>query len=299
MTEPIVVGVDDTAASVTALHVAAAEAALRSRPLRIVHALLWPLPTFHMPEAPQPQDKEAITLLAQANNMVAAAVERVRITNPALTISADVIIGQPAPVLRAASRTAFMLIIGSRNLGTIDRLLMGSVSTHLAAHAACPVLVSRGRPNPSGNILLVLDETPPSSAAIHAAFEAAGLRGSGLDAMHTRRHHSIRLADHLPEGRLTTLPETQEDRVDASIADRPRPRAAVEAREQFMVGGVHHSMIENTKHAQLAVISQRHARFARALFPTTKRILAHHAHCPVLVVPNRHDAATLAWPAQQ
>ncbi|PZM91009.1 MAG: universal stress protein UspA, partial [Actinobacteria bacterium] len=39
---PVVVGVDGSAAGLTAVRMAAREAALRRRPLRLVHALIWP-----------------------------------------------------------------------------------------------------------------------------------------------------------------------------------------------------------------------------------------------------------------
>ncbi|MEV1147848.1 universal stress protein, partial [Micromonospora sp. NPDC049799] len=40
---PVVVGVDGSAAALDAVRVAAREAAYRQRPLRVVHAFIWPL----------------------------------------------------------------------------------------------------------------------------------------------------------------------------------------------------------------------------------------------------------------
>lgn len=34
-----------------------------------------------------------------------------------------------------------VLIVGSRGMGTIKRLMIGSVSDHLVHHAACPVVI--------------------------------------------------------------------------------------------------------------------------------------------------------------
>jgi nucleotide-binding universal stress UspA family protein len=34
-------------------------------------------------------------------------------------------------------------VVGSRNLGAVERLLQGSVSEHIASHAATTVLVAR------------------------------------------------------------------------------------------------------------------------------------------------------------
>jgi nucleotide-binding universal stress UspA family protein len=43
----------------------------------------------------------------------------------------------------AEAEGADLIVIGSRTLGPIGRLLLGSVSSHVLAHARCPVLVLR------------------------------------------------------------------------------------------------------------------------------------------------------------
>jgi nucleotide-binding universal stress UspA family protein len=49
--------------------------------------------------------------------------------------------GHPAQVLLEASRSADMLIVGSRGSGGFSELRLGSVSSVCAEHATCPVLV--------------------------------------------------------------------------------------------------------------------------------------------------------------
>lgn len=49
--------------------------------------------------------------------------------------------GQPHKTLINAAATADMVVVGSRGHGGFVGLLLGSVSTAVAAHASCPVLV--------------------------------------------------------------------------------------------------------------------------------------------------------------
>ena len=57
-------------------------------------------------------------------------------TVPEVTVS--VTEGDPAEELVKASRDADLLVVGSRGSGGFARLLMGSVSSQVTHHAACP-----------------------------------------------------------------------------------------------------------------------------------------------------------------
>jgi nucleotide-binding universal stress UspA family protein len=49
----------------------------------------------------------------------------------------------PARALVAAARTAQLLVVGSRGRGSLQRLLMGSVSHEVLLHITCPTIVTR------------------------------------------------------------------------------------------------------------------------------------------------------------
>lgn len=67
----------------------------------------------------------------------------VREVEQGVTIEARAIEGKPAAVLIEASRDALVLVVARRGLGGFDRLMMGSVSEQVVAHAHCDVLVTR------------------------------------------------------------------------------------------------------------------------------------------------------------
>jgi nucleotide-binding universal stress UspA family protein len=49
--------------------------------------------------------------------------------------------GGPVEELIEASRTADLLVLGSRGAGGFARLLMGSIATQVAHHAYCPIVI--------------------------------------------------------------------------------------------------------------------------------------------------------------
>ena len=65
------------------------------------------------------------------------------------------------------------MVIGDRGLGGVAGLLVGSVAFALAAQS-CPVVVVRGRADATGGPVVVgIDGSPVSEAALAFAFEAA------------------------------------------------------------------------------------------------------------------------------
>jgi nucleotide-binding universal stress UspA family protein len=63
-------------------------------------------------------------------------------TVPDVLVSVET--GDAAEELVRASSDAEMLVVGSRGSGGFAKLLMGSVSSQVTHHAACPVVVVPG-----------------------------------------------------------------------------------------------------------------------------------------------------------
>jgi nucleotide-binding universal stress UspA family protein len=96
---------------------------------------------------------------------VDTAVARARSTAPDIQVTGATITGDPVPVLIEQSWTAGLVAVGDRGLGGFTGLLVGSVAVQLAAHAARPVLVARGRATPPWDVLVGVDGSPPRGSS--------------------------------------------------------------------------------------------------------------------------------------
>ncbi|MCB1013682.1 MAG: universal stress protein [Acidimicrobiales bacterium] len=136
----VVVGVDDSPGSDRALRWAVAEAAAHGRE---VHAVLaWELPTIGaFGIDPQPVDFDALAEgAAQVLARVLARVED-EAREQGVTVTGEVVHGHPRHVLLECAGDADLLVVGSRGMGGVKGLLLGSVSSYCATHAPVPVAV--------------------------------------------------------------------------------------------------------------------------------------------------------------
>lgn len=284
--EPIVAGVDGLPQGTAAAEVAAREAALRGTSLRIVHGFIWP--EMHVPLGPPEQGPAEGGLRHQAEQFVADAVGRARSTVPGVDVNGEVVTGAPGQALVGRSDDAAMIVIGDRGLGAFTGLLVGTVASHLAAHARCPIMVVRGRPRPGGPILLATDGSAEIEPAIGFAFQEAALRGAAITALHVwrqplpRRHGEIVFPVY-DEG----LVQSAEERVlaDTLAAWRDKfPQVPVSPR--VVHGRVRHTIVEATGQAQLVVVGSRgNGGLTGLLRGSVSQAVLHHAACPVVIVP--------------
>ena len=144
----IVVGVDGSEHSHLALGWALHEAAQRRVPLTVVSVrqlpvrpatdIYWAGPDLPGDGLGEDVQRQAAERLQEFVDKVAAdTAENVA------SITVTAVLGDPAEELIRASRDADLLVVGSRGSGGFARLLLGSVSSKVVHHAACPVVVIR------------------------------------------------------------------------------------------------------------------------------------------------------------
>ena len=134
----IVVGIDGSPEADAALRFAYAEAKLRGLDLRIVCA--WEPPTAsYVGEAFAATPDAFLEAEHHADDVLQAALERLPADD--VRVEAIAIEGRAATVLIDQAADAELLVLGSRGGGATKRLLLGSVSTDVAHHTPCPLVI--------------------------------------------------------------------------------------------------------------------------------------------------------------
>ncbi|MBB5159759.1 universal stress protein [Saccharopolyspora phatthalungensis] len=264
--QSVVVGVDGSESSVQAALWAAAEAARLAVPAHLVL----------VNDDPAREDfaKQAVRDIA----------ERCHREYPELTITDEVAVGHPAEELVRRSDTAQLVVVGSRGHGVFRDALLGAISTSVAAHARCPVVVVRGHATVPGPVVVGVDNSPGSRIAVHYAFDAASRRQTDLVAVQA-----------LPDAYFTVgaypAPDRQEiqNRADLHLAeqlsgwcaDYPDVTVHREVANQHPVS----TLCDAARQAQLLVVGHRgRGGFAGLLLGSVANGVLHHAPCPVAVI---------------
>lgn len=136
---PVVVGVDGSPDSESALGFAFEAAARQCAPLLAVRA--WADETNH-PVLAMLLDETATDRLEQ--EALDQALEAWRQKFPGVDVRTRVVHGPAAGVLVDETSDARLAVVGSRGRGGLAGLVLGSVSQALLHHAHCPVAVVRG-----------------------------------------------------------------------------------------------------------------------------------------------------------
>lgn len=282
MERPLVVGVDGSDGSLSAVDWAVDEAARHGLPLRLVHGSLWERYEARTPSVGL--DRPAGQVMA--DHIVASAAERAGRRNPDVKVSTDVLLADAADALLHQDNNTAALVTGSRGHGELKGLLLGSVGLAVAARAHCPVIVVRGdQAGLTGahqRILLGAGDPAAGEEATRFAFREAEARGSVLDVVRAWRcpaHESTGAPDHAARAR-TELDELLRD----AMADHPRVRVRPAAVE----GPARKVLVHRSAAADLVVVGarRRQGHFGLQL-GTVAHTLLHHAECPVAVVPQR------------
>lgn len=271
MTIPLVVGVDGSEASLEAVDWAAEEAMRHDVPLRLLHAAAG---------------------AGEAAGVVDAAAGRARTAAPTVPLSSRVLHEEAAVALAAEGRNALALVLGSRGLGGLPGMLLGSVGLAVAARADCPVVVVRGaaehRHAGFATVVVGVEEGEGSGTAVDFALREARARSCRLVAVHAWSPSAGALTT--PQAPSWYALEAQR-RPPARVLDDALRDPLERYRDATVVrrvvrGPARQALLEAAADADLLVVGARRRKGHWGLqLGLTSHAVLHHAPCPVAVVP--------------
>jgi len=195
--------------------------------------------------------------------------------------------GLPSAVLVRASGPTALTVVGSHGHARPSGVLLGSVSQHVARHAAGPVVVVREPVNPRAERIVVgMDGSAASTHALEFACAEAASTGRPVSALYGRRPADVRRSTPQaasPGGTGGTWP-----------LERWMSQALADVREKFPNVRLHGEAVEvaaaraladaSTAAALVVVGSRGRGAFAELLLGSVAQAVLQHAQCPVAVV---------------
>jgi len=289
---PVVAGVDGSADAQLAVDLAAWEADRRHAPLRLVYGFR-PVYVCGVATIGYDLDRQVRDL----DNMLIAESARVARRYPDLPVATEVVQGAPASVLLDESAAAQLVVVGSRGRGGFASLLPGSVSAQVATYATSPVIVMRPpaargtRDIPgSGPVVLGIDGSTGSAAAVEFAFDEAAARGTGLIAVYPW--------GVMPYDAGDDDPRVEQHTADTALADAlaawqdKYPEVPVSHRAVHSLVPVH-TILDQSADAGLIVVGRRgRGGFAGLSLGSVGDGLVRHAKAPVAVVHTHHTTTS-------
>ncbi|MGW7444068.1 universal stress protein [Kitasatospora sp. NPDC054795] len=290
MTRCVLAGIDGSPQSEAAALWAAAEARRRGCALRLLHA--WPWLDAGNENVSRPGD-----LRPRALDALRGIGDRIRHDDPDLPVEVAVISDDPVDGLISAAKGQELLVLGSRGLGGLAGLLVGSVGLAVAAGATIPTVLVRLGQAPAERPAAV-DATrevlvglggEPSDAVVGFAAAEAELRGCRLRVVHGW--------DLVPAwaygGLVPPLVDPVEQEATETALISPvliglrEKHPGVDIVEDIRLGGGARALLEASTHADLVVVGRRETRhhLGPRLGPVAHAVL-HHCAAPVVVVPH-------------
>ncbi|WP_459545793.1 universal stress protein [Nocardia sp. X0981] len=276
----ILAAVDGSASGYHAVAWAGAEAALRGCALHILTSMsvAGGFDLDIVPSLPEQHGRR------EGDQIAGEAARIARTTSGGATaITTEVTFELIASALITRSRQMQLLVVGSRGMGAFQRGMLGSVSTAVTHHAHCPVAVihttsaldavSVGKP-----VVVGVDGTANSDAAIALAFDEAARRKVDLLAVHTWSDISG-----------LDLPATDWDQparavLAESLAGHQEQYPDVEVRRVVTLDRPVRALLDQSEYGQLLVVGSRgRGGFSSMMLGSTSTALLHAVDIPMII----------------
>ena len=287
----IVAAVDGSPASDNAVRWAANAAAKRDVALRL--AASYSMPQFLYAEGMVPPQELYDDLLRETMQRIDDARALALEVAPELRIGHAVAEGSPIDMLLEMSREAGMIVMGSRGLGGLSGVMLGSVSGAVVSHAYCPVVVVREDnavtdANKYGPVVVGIDGSEVSRRAAEVAFEEAQARGAELIAVHSWLDTQVPAPGTsfaISDDRWEEVHDEKATKLDNYLLELGQTYPDVVVNRVIMRDRPVRALTEAAEGAQLLVTGS-HGRggFKGMVLGSTSRALLQTAPCPMMVV---------------
>ncbi|MFF1479087.1 universal stress protein [Streptomyces sp. NPDC058301] len=275
----VMVGIDPRQQSIPALAWAVDEAVRRRLSLRLVTAVP-PVPDGQHIDAPW----RWTVIRAQGEDALAEAVATVRALHAEVPLTTELLDGTPSAALCRKAAQTLMIVVGSRRLTRPEELFsVGSVAVPVSARADCPVVVVREPEHAAErhpHLVVGVDGSESSRAAVEFAVEEAALHGAGLRAVWVWRRPVVSFGDEAAglEERRRMLSET--------VAEWAHKYPDVQITREILRGHPVEELALASVSALLVVVG-RHGRggYSGMKLGSVAHGLLHRAECPVVTVP--------------
>ncbi|RUL91870.1 universal stress protein [Verrucosispora sp. FIM060022] len=206
---------------------------------------------------------------ADAERLIAEASEAVRLSQPKVPITTEIVEGPAVANLVRKSESAFLVAVGDGGMAHCDRCIPAdSPAVQVAARADCPVLVVRREPPPQGPVLVGVDGSASAEAALAWAVAAAEELQARLMAVWVVDTDDAIEAATQRLGDLVARVSADETAVECHVV-RGEP------------GSV---LVDQSRSAQLTVVAARGDEPWRGMLGAVSQAVLYHAPSPVIVV---------------
>ncbi|MFC5175486.1 universal stress protein [Nocardioides taihuensis] len=284
---PVVVGVDGSRGSSSAIRYAVQEARRLGTALRLVHVVPdYVAMTPMMPMYPSDSLTETgVTVLGRAEREAA-------VLAPDLVITSVLRHGSRAAELAAGAADAELLVVGRDDRSFLEHLVVGNTACGVAGRASVPVVVvppGWDSPVEHGRVLVGVKSTEHATELLADAFETAAERGDGVAVLHAWKLPGG--YDDIIESRLAAeewsgRARHQMEELVAPLRER-FPDVDVELRVVHD-HPAHALVTASDKADQLVLVRRAHGLPMTVHLGGTARAVLRSTHCPVRILPPNH-----------
>ncbi|HEY3470108.1 MAG TPA: universal stress protein [Amycolatopsis sp.] len=285
----VVAGYDGSEQARAAVEWAASEARSRGCALEAVYVVHWPSSGPHPVPGTVAAEQE-LTARTHAESLLSGIGDELRRSWPELTVRTRVEKGRTAETLARVAQRAEALVIGASGQGALPRAVLGSTAAEVVHTCERPVVVVRpdDAAGAAGPVVVGVDGSDISSAAVAFAYDFADRRGRELLAVHAWTDLPMHAMEPVG-GWAEDWPDIRrrgQQLLTDSLAGHAERHPGVVVRRTVSVDRPSRALLDAAADGAALLVVGSHGRgtFGRLLLGSVSHAMIYHAPCPVAVV---------------